>query len=84
MLLQSPTNLHYPITVTELLKQPKDNVSKFEPIFSYFYQTTVIEADDNRDDQPVSKTFPSTFASSIDGELATWKITKGTVINKAG
>ena len=84
MLLQSPTNLHYPITVTELLKQPKDNVNKFAPIFSYFYKSTVTEGDNLGNEYEVEKTFPSSFASSVDGELTKWKITEGTVINKAG
>ena len=84
MLLRSPTNLHYPITITELLKRPKENVSKFGPIFSYFYKSTVTEGDNLGNEYEVEKTFPSNFASSVDGELTAWKITKGTVINRAG
>ena len=45
MLLRLPQGLHYPITVTDLLKQPNDNVERFAPLFSYSYQTTVTEGD---------------------------------------
>ena len=84
MLLRSPTNLHYPITVTELLKQPNDNVKRFAPLFSYFYKSTVTEGDNLGNEFEVEKTFPTSFASSVDGALTSWKITRGSVISKAG
>ncbi len=83
MLLRLPHSLHYPITVTELLKQPNDNVERFAPLFSYFYKTTVTEGDELGNEYQVEKTFPTRFESNVEGVLREWKIGKGTVITKA-
>jgi RNA polymerase II subunit A-like phosphatase len=83
MLLRFPASLHYPITVTELLKQPNDNVERFAPLFSYFYKTTVTEDDGWGTDVQVEKTFPTRFESSVEGKLASWKIRKGDVISSS-
>ena len=80
MLLRFPASLHYPITVTELLKQPNDNVERFAPLFSYFYKTTVTEGDDLGNESQVEKTFPTRFESTVEGTLVRWKIQKGTVV----
>ncbi len=80
MLLQLPRNLHYPITVTELLKQPNDNVERFAPLFSYFYKTTVTEDDKYGDSREVEKTYPTRYESPVDGVLKKWKIKAGAVI----
>ena len=84
MHLRLPTSLHYPITITELLKQPNDNVERFAPLFSYFYKTTVDEGDREGNVFQVEKTFPATFESSVDGTLKQWKISEGVVIAGAG
>ena len=83
MLLRLPASLHYPITVTELLKQPNDNVERFAPLFSYFYKTTVTEGDELGNENQVEKTFPTRFESNIEGSLKSWKIKKGAVIANA-
>ena len=80
MLLRLPQSLHYPITVTELLKQPNDNVERFAPLFSYSYQTTVTEGDGLGVDHQVQRTFPTRYESNVDGVLQRWKIAKGAVI----
>ena len=80
MLLRLPASLHYPITVTELLKQPNDNVERFAPLFSYYYKTTVTEGDRLGNERQVEKTFPTRFESSVDGTLLSWKIKEGVVI----
>jgi RNA polymerase II subunit A-like phosphatase len=80
MLLRFPASLHYPITVTELLKQPNDNVERFAPLFSYFYKTTVTEGDDLGNEVQVEKTFPTRFESTVEGTLVRWKIQKGAVV----
>jgi len=80
MLLRLPQSLHYPITVTELLKQPNDNVERFAPLFSYSYQTTVTEGDGLGEDHQVQRTFPTRYESNVDGVLQAWKIVKGAVI----
>lgn len=72
--------MHYPITVTDLLKRPDDNVERFEPLFDYFYKTTVTEGDDLGNERQVDKSFPARYESSVDGKLLRWKIQKGAVI----
>ena len=84
MLLKFPTSIHYPITVTELLKQPNDNVERFAPLFSYFYKTTVTEGDELGGEHQVEKTYPARYESNVEGTLKSWKIAKGTVITEAG
>ena len=82
MLLRLPTSLHYPITVTELLKQPKDNVERFAPLFSYVYETPVTEGDSLGNIWQSLKQFPTRFESSVEGVLINWKIDEGAVISK--
>ena len=84
MLLQLPAGLHYPITVTELLKRPKDNVERFAPLFSYSYKTKVTEGDGLGNDYQVLKTFPTRFESNVEGTLTRWKIDEGAVISHSG
>lgn len=81
MLLRLPTSLHYPITVTSLLKQAGDNVERDEAIFWYIYQTTVEEGDGLGNKIQVKRKFPTRFESTVDGEILEWKISKGDVID---
>ncbi len=80
MRLRLPRSLHYPITVTELLKQPGDDVEQLSPLFAYFYKTTVTEGDRFGESQEVEKTFPTRYESPVEGKLKAWRIQKGTVI----
>ena len=84
MRLKLPHSLHYPITVTELLKLPNDDVEKSAPLFLYYYKTTVTEIDRYGDEHQVEKTFPTRFESSVEGKLKKWLLQEGTVIHKAG
>ena len=84
MHLRLPTSLHYPITVTELLKQPNDNVERFAPLFSYFYTTTVTEGDGLGNEIQVERSFHTRFEASVEGILKKWNIKEGAVITKAG
>lgn len=77
MQLRLPHSLHYPLTVTALLKSPGDSVARNEPIFSYTYQTTVTEGDEFGDKRDVKRTFPSKFESNADGEITRWMVRKG-------
>lgn len=81
MLLRLPYGLHYPITVTSLLKQPGDSVERDEALFWYVYQTTVTEGDGLGNKVEVQRKFPTKFESPVDGELVEWKIERGTVID---
>lgn len=84
MLLRLPQSLHYPITVTELLKQPNDHVERFAPLFSYFCKTTVTEGDNLGNEYQVEKPLSTRFESSVTGVLKRWMIERGTVILKPG
>lgn len=82
MLLRLPPSLHYPITVTTLLKKPGDTVERNEALFWYFYHTTVEEGDGLGNTVEVDRKFPTRFESTVDGEIVEWKISKGDVIDK--
>ncbi|EHA23048.1 RNA polymerase II subunit A C-terminal domain phosphatase [Aspergillus awamori] len=82
MLLRLPPSLHYPITVTSLLKQPGDKVERDEALFWYVYQTTVTEGDGLGNKVDVKRKFPTKFESTVDGEVVQWKISKGDVIDE--
>lgn len=84
MQLQLPRGLHYPITITELLKRPDDNVERFAPLFSYSYKTTVTEGNKFGDEFQVEKDFPTKFESSVGGKLKAWSISVGDVISRSG
>ncbi|KAE8141189.1 hypothetical protein BDV38DRAFT_268837 [Aspergillus pseudotamarii] len=82
MLLRLPPSLHYPITVTSLLKQPGDSVERDEALFWYVYQTTVTEGDGLGNKIEVKRKFPTKFESTVDGEVVQWKIAKGDIIDE--
>lgn len=80
MLLRLPPSLHYPVTVTSLLKRPGEVVERDEAIFWYIYHTTVEEGDGLGNKVEVQRKFPTRFESTVDGEIVQWKIAKGDVI----
>jgi RNA polymerase II subunit A-like phosphatase len=82
MLLRLPTSLHYPITVTSLLKQPGDTVERNEALFWYVYQTTVTEGDGLGNTVEVMRRYPTRFESTVNGEVIEWQIQKGDVIDE--
>lgn len=84
MLIRTPASLHYPITVTELLKHPNDEVERFQPLFSYVYKTVVSEGNEYGEEQQVEKTFPARFESETDGVVLRWRIGKGDVLRGSG
>lgn len=84
MQLQLPRGLHYPIAITELLKQPNDKVERFAALFSYSYKTTVTEGNKFGEEFQVEKDFPTKFESSVDGTLKSWSISVGDVISQPG
>ena len=82
MLLRLPPSLHYPITVTSLLKQHGDEVQRDEALFWYVYQTTVEEGDGLGNIVQVKRKFPTRFESTVDGQIEEWKISQGDVIEE--
>lgn len=81
MRLRLPKSLHYPITVTELLKQPNDDVKLSAPLFSYQFKTIVTEGDEFGGEHQVEKTLPTRYESPVEGVLKVWRIEKGAVID---
>ena len=80
MHLRLPRSLHYPITVTELLKQEGDDVARFDQLFAYLYKTTVTEDDELGGEHEVERAYPASYESNVEGILRVWKIKPGTVI----
>ena len=84
MQIRAPHSLHYPITVSALLRREGDKVERKAPLFSYTYRSTVVEENKYGEEQKVEKTFPAEFQSETEGKLVEWKIRAGEVIEKAG
>ena len=82
MLLRLPRGLHYPITITKVLKEAGSNVGKYEPLFLYTYETTVREGSRDGDDKYVRKSFPAKFESGLEGQLKFWNIWEGNVLDR--
>ncbi|KAI9822129.1 MAG: Carboxy-terminal domain (CTD) phosphatase [Thelocarpon impressellum] len=80
MRLRLPSSLHYPITVTELLKRGRDHVDKGQPLFAYYYKTPVTEGNRFGEEHEVLRTYPSRYESPVEGVLKAWMIEPGTVI----
>jgi RNA polymerase II subunit A-like phosphatase len=85
MRITTPENLHYPITVTRLLRAPQDQIDYNAPLFTYHYKTKVLEGDEEtRENKLVDRIMPSTFESSAEGTLTEWHISTGRVISRPG
>lgn len=82
MLLRLPRGLHYPITITKVLKKAGSTVAKHEPIFQYTYETTVREGSRDGEEKLVKKSFPARFESGLEGQLKFWKIWEGDVFDQ--
>jgi RNA polymerase II subunit A-like phosphatase len=82
MLVRLPTSLHYPITVTSLLKQPGDTVERNEALFWYVYETAVTEGDGLGNTVEVMRRYPARFETTVNGEIIEWHIQKGDVIDE--
>ena len=82
MLLRLPRGLHYPITITKVLKKAGANVVKDEPIFLYTYETTVREGSRNGEDRYIKKLFAARFESGLEGQLRFWKVWEGDVLDQ--
>lgn len=80
MLLRLSSRLHYPITVTSLLKQHGDSVETNDALFWYIYRTKVEEGDGFGGRVEVQREFPARFESPVDGEVVQWLIKEGDVI----
>ena len=67
------SRLHYPITVTKLLKKPGDSIKKQESIFEYkFHWKRRVNEDDWSDETTYTE-----FDSPAEGKLKQWRIKEG-------
>jgi RNA polymerase II subunit A-like phosphatase len=80
MLLRLPKNLHYPITVTKVIKPAGEQVERGDHLFLYSYEAIVTEGSRDGVEKDVRKRFMAQFESSLDGTLRTWRIWEGDVI----
>lgn len=81
MLLKLSSSLHYPITVTELSRNPGDTLGHGDVLFSYYYRTVVTEGDGLGNKHEVERTFPTRYECPVDGTLERWLIGEGDVIS---
>ena len=82
MHLRLPRSLHYPITVTKLLKPAGAKVAKTDPLFLYTYETTVREGSRSGEEVQVKKAFPAKFESDLEGQLKIWRIKEGEILGQ--
>lgn len=71
------SRLHYPITITKLLKSPGDTVKKQENIIEYKFSWRRKVGDDSW----VDETTYTEFDSPAEGTLKQWRIREGQVIS---
>lgn len=84
--IPAPPTLHYPITITDILKKVGDDVKQSEPIFDYFYEAFVTEGQSefDRAGRQVKRKFFSKFESPYEGTVEQWHISKDDVLHKSG
>lgn len=80
MRLRLPNTLHYPITVTALLKQTGEVVERSTPLFNYSYAGTATGTHEDGTSYDYSHTYTTRFESSVEGTLVSWQLNKGAVI----
>lgn len=71
------SRLHYPITITKLLKSPGDTIKKQENIIEYKFTWRRRVGDDEWTDE----TTYTEFDSPAEGRLKEWRIAEGSVIS---
>lgn len=82
MLLRLPKNLHYPVTITKILKPAGQQVARNDHLFLYSYETTVTEGSRDGEDREVQKKYVQQFDSSLDGTLRSWRVWEGDIISQ--
>lgn len=82
MQLRLPRSLHWPITITKLLKPSGATLSKGDILFLYTYDTDVREGSRDGGETMVKKSFTARFASEYEGEVGQWKIREGEVLRQ--
>ena len=81
MRLYTPDSLLYPITVTKLLRQPGDDIEQNAALFTYEYQSSVKEWDeDKREDVEKVERFYANFESELEGNITSLDVKKGQIV----
>jgi RNA polymerase II subunit A-like phosphatase len=80
MIIKFPPSVRFPVTITELLKAPNDDVKRLEPILVYTYRTTVTEYPEYGVEKLVEKELSSQFDAPIAGKLLEWLVRPGDVV----
>ena len=82
MLLRLPNNLHYPITVTKVVKPVGQSVVRNDHLFLYTYTTTVTEGSRDGEEKQVQKKLVAQFQSSLEGKVKNWRVWEGDILPK--
>lgn len=82
MLLQLPSNLHYPITITKVRKKAGESINLKETLFLYKYTTKVKYGDRYTDEETEhDEDFLAHFESTLEGTIKRWQVWDGDVIS---
>lgn len=84
MKVLAPLGLHYPITVTELVKEQGEDVARSTPLFHYHYESYRPERNRYGEDKQVLQKYYATFNAPVDGIVERWHIKQFDVVAKPG
>ncbi|KAI1248273.1 hypothetical protein MGN70_010523 [Eutypa lata] len=81
--LRLGAHLHYPITISKILKKPGDNVKKQEPILKYTFKSQRKIGDPDLDrERDYTDNLVADYDSPAEGKLQQWMVEAGDVIHK--
>jgi len=80
MIIKLPKSVRFPITITELLRHPNDDVARLDPLLVYTYKTKIMEYPEYGVEVEVEKELSSQFDAPVAGKLAKWLVKLGTVV----
>lgn len=83
MIIKLPKSVRYPITISELLKKPNDDVPRLTPLLVYTYRTTITEYPEYGVEVQVEKVLSSQFDAPVGGKLEKWFVETGTVVDNS-
>lgn len=80
MIIKLPKSVRFPITITELLRQANDPITRLEPLLIYTFKATITEIPEYGVAVEVEKELSSQFDAPIEGRLARWLVKPGAVL----
>lgn len=84
MRVLAPHGLHYPITITELVKGRAEDVTRSTPLFHYHYESYRTERNRYGEDKQVLQKYYATFDAPVDGIVDKWHVHAFDVVSKPG